>query len=331
MARNPALSNAPSLALAYPQITTANLASPARTHSMNRILAIVSVLGQDQKGVVARISTYLAEQDINIEDIEQRVLRGQFLMDMLVDITDATTSLDELITGLLSIGSEIGMDIRVTLHGERERRKVAILVSKEAHCLEQLITDHRAGLLHGELAIVAGNHESLAPIAAAAGIPFAWHPSDDKSAHEAFVLQHLERAGADVVVLARYMQILTPAIVNPYAGRIINIHPSLLPYFPGANPYRRAWEDGVRVTGCTAHFVTEELDAGPIILQDVFHIDVGVDAVDDVRRKGRALEGVVLSKALQLYLNNEVVVINGKVVFKPGMRTLLRDFGGSQQ
>ena len=297
---------------------------------MKRILAIVSVLGQDQKGVVARISTYLAEQDINIEDIEQRVLRGQFLMDMLVDITDATVSLDELITGLLAIGSEIGMDIRVTLHGERERRKVGILVSKEAHCLEQLIVDHRAGLLHGELAVVLGNHEALAGVAESAGIPFAWHPSDDKAAHEAFVLHELERAGADVVVLARYMQILTPTIVAPYAGRIINIHPSLLPYFPGANPYRRAWEDGVRVTGCTAHFVTEELDAGPIILQDVFHIDVGVDAVEDVRRKGRALEGVVLSKALQLYLNNEVVVINGKVVFKPGMRTLLRDSGGSR-
>jgi formyltetrahydrofolate deformylase len=124
------------------------------------------------------------------------------------------------------------------------------------------------------------------------------------------------------------MQILTGAVVQPYAGRIINIHPSLLPYFPGANPYRRAWEDGVRVTGCTAHFVTEELDAGPIILQDVFQIDVGVDTVEDVRRKGRALEGVVLSRAVQLYLNGEIVVLDGKVVFKPGMRTLLRDLRG---
>ena len=297
---------------------------------MNRVLAIVSVLGRDQKGVVARISTYLAEKDVNIEDIEQRVVRGQFLMDMLVDITDASVSLDELIPGLLAIGSEIDMEIRVTLHGKRERRKVGILVSKEAHCLEQLIADHRAGLLHGELTIVIGNHESLRPIAEGAGIPFAWHPSDDKAAHEAFVLEQLNAAGVDIVVLARYMQILTPTIVGPYAGRIINIHPSLLPYFPGANPYRRAWEDGVRVTGCTAHFVTEELDAGPIILQDVFHIDVGVDTVEDVRRKGRALEGVVLSRALQLSLNNEVVVINGKVVFKPGMRTLLREFGGEE-
>lgn len=295
---------------------------------MNRILAIVSVLGQDQKGVVARISTHLAKHDINIEDIEQRVLRGQFLMDMLIDITDASISLDELVTSLLDIGDEIGMDIRVTLHNERERRKVGILVSKEAHCLEQLIADHRAGLLHGELSLVAGNHESLRPIAEEAGIPFVWMASDDKAAHEGFVLEQLTAAGVEVVVLARYMQILTPTIVGPYAGRIINIHPSLLPYFPGANPYRRAWEDGVRVTGCTAHFVTEELDAGPIILQDVFHIEVGVDDVEDVRRKGRALEGVVLSKAVQLYLNNEVVVINGKVVFKPGMRTLLRAPGG---
>jgi formyltetrahydrofolate deformylase len=290
-----------------------------------RVLAIVSVLGRDQKGVVARISTHLAERDINIEDIEQRVVRGQFLMDMLVDITDASVSLDELITGLLAIGNDIGMEIRVTLHNQRERKRVAILVSKEPHCLEQLLADHRAGELHGEITAILSNHEDLRPLAEAAGIAFKWFPSEDKTAHEAFLLRELEAARAEVAVLARYMQILTPAVVAPYAGRIINIHPSLLPYFPGANPYRRAWEDGVRVTGCTAHFVTEELDAGPIILQDVFHIDVGVDGVDDVRRKGRALEGAVLSKALQLYLNNEVVVINGKVVFKPGMRTLLRD------
>ncbi|MCC7362963.1 MAG: formyltetrahydrofolate deformylase [Dehalococcoidia bacterium] len=294
------------------------------------MLAIVSVLGRDQKGVVARISTYLAERDVNIEDIEQRVVRGQFLMDMLVDITDASASLDELIPGLLAIGDEIGMEIRVALHGQRERKRVAILVSKEAHCLEQIVADHRAGVLNGELVTVLGNHESLRELAEGAGLPFDWHASTDKAAHEEFLVERLAAAKADVVVLARYMQILTGTVVQPFAGRIINIHPSLLPYFPGANPYRRAWEDGVRVSGCTAHFVTEELDAGPIILQDVFQIDVGVDTVEDVRTKGRALEGKVLSRALQLYLNNEIVVINGKVVFKPGMRTLLRDMGGPQ-
>lgn len=295
---------------------------------MPPVLAIVQVLGRDQKGVVARISTFLAERDINIEDIEQRVVRGQFLMDMLVDIAGSSVTLDELITGLLEIGREIGMDIRVSLHNQRKRPRVAILVTKEAHCLEQLIADHRGGDLNGDLVCVLGNHESLQPVATAAGIPFEWHTSEDKPAHEAFLLDRLAHYEADVVVLARYMQVLTPTVVQPYAGRIINIHPSLLPYFPGANPYRRAWEDGVRVTGCTAHFVTEDLDAGPIILQDVFQIDVGVDTVDDVRRKGRALEGVVLSRAVQLYLNNEVVVIDGKVVFKPGMRTLLRERSG---
>jgi formyltetrahydrofolate deformylase len=294
---------------------------------MSRVLAIVSVLGRDQKGVVARISTYLAERDVNIEDIEQRVVRGQFLMDMLVDITDASVTLDELIPGLLGIGGEIGMEIRVSLHGERQRKRVAVLVSKEEHCLEQLIADARTKELNGDLVAVIGNHEVLRPIAESAELPFSWHPSTDKEAHEEFLVRELERARADVVVLARYMQILTGTVVQPYAGRIINIHPSLLPYFPGANPYRRAWEDGVRVSGCTAHFVTEELDAGPIILQDVFQIDVGVDTVEDVRRKGRALEGAVLSRAVQLYLNNEIVVIDGKVVFKPGMRTLLRDSG----
>jgi formyltetrahydrofolate deformylase len=297
---------------------------------MARVLAIVNVLGTDQKGVVARISTYLAERDINIEDIEQRVVRGQFLMDMLVDITEASVSLDELITGLLAIGNEIGMDIRVTLQHKRERKRVAILVSKEEHCLEQLLADARAGDVHGDIACVLSNHETLRPIAETAGLAFESCPSDDKAAHESFLLERLDAYKADLVVLARYMQILTPTVVAPYSGKIINIHPSLLPYFPGANPYRRAWEDGVRVTGCTAHFVTEELDAGPIILQDVFHIDVGVDSVDDVRRKGRTLEGVVLSRAVQLYLNDEVVVINGKVVFKPGMKTLLRDFGGRE-
>ena len=292
---------------------------------MSRVLAIVSVLGRDQKGVVARISTYLAERDINIEDIEQRVVRGQFLMDMLVDITDASASLDELVTGLLRIGAEIDMEIHVTLQSQRHRRRVAILVSKEPHCLERLIADQKSGELDCEIVSVLSNHQTLRDVAEAAGLPFASHPSDDKSSHEDFLLNELTHCHAEVAVLARYMQVLTAKVVTPYAGRIINIHPSLLPYFPGANPYRRAWEDGVRVTGCTAHFVTDELDAGPIILQDVFHIDVGVDTVDDVRAKGRSLEGQVLSRALQLYLNNEIVVINGKVVFKPGMRTLLRD------
>lgn len=292
---------------------------------MQKYLAIINVLGGDQKGIVARVSTLLANNDINIEDIEQRVIHGQFMMDMMVDLQEMRGDLDGLVSDLNAIGAELGMDIRVMLHRERRARRIGILVTKEPHCLQQLIADATSGLLRGDIAVVLSNYDTLRPLAETHGLPFASHPADDMAAHESFLLEQLAEHRVDVVVLARYMRILSPRFVDAYAGNIINIHPSLLPYFPGPNPYRRAWEDGVRVTGCTAHFVTAELDAGPIILQDVFQIDVGVDTEADVRAKGRRLEGQALSRALQLYLNDEVLVLDGKVVFKPGMQTLLKD------
>src|SRR5262249_10983807 len=123
---------------------------------------------------------------------------------------------------------------------------------------------------------------------------------------------------ADLVVLARYMQILSARTIARYPFRIINIHPSLLPYHPGPNAYKQAWAEGVRVSGCTAHFVTEQLDAGPVILQDVFHIRVGEDSLDDVKTRGRDLEAKVLSQAVQLFLNDQLVVKDRKVIFRPG-------------
>lgn len=281
-------------------------------------LAIVSVVGRDQKGVVARVSTYLAGCNINIEDIEQRVMEGLFIMTMRVDLTDLSQSLDEMILGLKKIGEEMHMDVSVRLHSARERKRVAVLVSKEPHCLEQLVADRNAGLLNGDLVTVLSNHEVLRPIAERAGLPFESCPSTDKPAHEAFLLAKLREARADFVVLARYMQVLTGDVVRAYPSRIINIHPSLLPYYPGANAYKQAFEEGVRVSGCTAHFVTEQLDQGPVILQDVFHIRVGEDSLEEVKERGQALEGKVLSQALQLVLNEQLVVTDKKVLFRPG-------------
>ncbi len=286
---------------------------------MSKVLAVVSVLGKDQKGAVAQFATYLAERGINIEDIEQRVVYGLFLMDMLVDLKDITVDLSELITGLLETGKRIGMDVRVHLHSQRKPRKVALLVSKEDHCLRQLIEDQKAGHIYGQFACVLSNHPSLEPIAKEAGLPFAWKGHENLDEHFAWLDKELAKHGADLVVLARYMRILPPAIVSKYRFRVINIHPSLLPYFPGAAPYKQAFESGVRVSGCTAHFVTEQLDEGPVILQDVFHIDVGKDTLDDVKEKGLSLEANVLSKAVQLFLNEELVVVEGKVIFKPGV------------
>jgi formyltetrahydrofolate deformylase len=281
-------------------------------------LAIVSVVGRDQKGVVARISTYLAGCNTNIEDIEQRVMEGLFIMTMRVDLSDLSTSLDEMILGLKHIGDETHMDVSVRLHNARERKRVAVLVTKEPHCLETLLADHDGGLINGDFAVVLSNHDVLRPIAERRGIPFHSHPSTDKAAHERFLLERLREVRPDLVVLARYMQVLSPAMVHEYPHRIVNIHPSLLPYHPGANAYKQAYEAGVRVSGCTAHFVTEHLDQGPVILQDVFHIRVGEDTLDEVKERGKALEGKVLSQAVQLVLNEQLVVADTKVLFRPG-------------
>jgi len=281
--------------------------------------AVVSVIGRDQKGVVARISTYLASCNTNIEDIEQRVMEGLFIMTMLVDLSDLSITLDELVMGLRKIGEEINMETTLRLAGgPLERKRVAVLVTKEPHCLAQLVQDRDAGVLNGDLVVVLANHPDLEPLAREHRIPFAWAPSTDKATHEEFLLARLGEHKPDLIVLARYMQILSTRVIDRYPFRIINIHPSLLPYHPGSNAYKQAWEEGVRVSGCTAHFVTEQLDAGPVILQDVFHIRVGEDALEDVKARGRALEAKVLSQAVQLYLNDQLVVKDKKVIFRPG-------------
>jgi formyltetrahydrofolate deformylase len=291
------------------------------------VLAVVSVLGKDQKGVVAQFATYMADRGINIEDIEQRVVRGFFVMDMLVDLKDLNCDLTEVITGLLGLGKTIDMEVRVHLHSERRQKKLAVLVSREPHCLQQLVTDHKAGHLHGQIAGVFANHPDLEKLAGEAGLKFAWKSHDDLEAHFDWLLSSLQQCGADLVVLARYMRILPPRVIERFRYRIINIHPSLLPYFPGAAPYKQAYESGVRVHGCTAHFVTEQLDEGPVILQDVFHINVGSDTLEDVKRKGLELESQVLSKAVQLYVDEELVVVEGKVIFKPGISRFLKAAG----
>src|SRR4051794_31441195 len=297
---------------------------PSPPSPQQPVLAVVSVLGKDQKGVVAQFATYMADRGINIEDIEQRVVRGVFVMDMLVDLREINIDLSELITGLLELGGKMDMEVRVHLHSERRARKVAVLVSKEPHCLQQLVDDFAGGKLHGQVVGVFGNHPDLEPVAKKAGLPFAHHPSTDVEKHFEWLGRALREAQPDLIVLARYMRILPAAIVQQFRNKIINIHPSLLPFFPGAAPYKQAYESGVRVHGCTAHFVTEQLDEGPVILQDVFHINVGSDTLDDVKEKGLELEATVLSKAVQLFLDEELVVVEGKVIFKPGISRFLK-------
>lgn len=280
--------------------------------------AVISVIGHDQKGVVSRVSTYLATSGVNIERIDQNVMEGLFIMTMMVDLADLQMGLDQLILDLKAIGSDLSMEVTVRLHGERTRKRVVLLVSKEAHCLESIASAHQAGNLDAELVCVLSNHDDLKPIAEKYGLPFRSQPSTDKASHFQFIMRELVAAAPDLIVLARYMQILPPDLVQHFRNRVLNIHPSLLPYYPGANAYKQAYDDGVRVCGCTAHIVTEELDKGPIVLQDVFSIDVGQDSLDTIKGKGKALEAKVLLHATELIVNEELVVADSKVLFRPG-------------
>ena len=283
-----------------------------------KVMAVVSVVGKDQKGVVARVSTYLAEKSVNICDIEQRVMQGLFIMNMLVDLSDLDVDLNELMSGLSELGKTISMDIEVRLVGRQKQTRLIVMVTKEPHCLEQIIEDVQEERLKADVIGIWSNHETLRPMAEEAGFEFLHFNNPDRAARDAEIMAKLDEVRPDLIVLARYMQILPPDFVHRWENKIINIHPSLLPYHKGAHAYRQAWELGRRVAGCTAHFVTEDLDEGPIILQDVFHIDVGEDSLEDVKRKGQELESNVLSKAVQLFTNGELLVAEGKVVYKPG-------------
>jgi len=299
---------------------------------MPAIQAVIAVSGEDQKGVVARFATFLAERGVNILDIRQQVVHGRFLMDMLVDLGELAIPLDALVTGLLEVGAEVGMTARMLLHEPRKPKRVAVLVSKEPHCLARLIEDQgRDGFGgRGRICCVLSNHPDLEPLAREAGLPFEHRSSRQKPAHMQWLLERLQHHAPDVVLLARYMQVLPPEIVEPFRERVINIHPSLLPHFPGAAPYRQAYESGVRVSGCTAHLVTEQLDEGPIILQDVFHIDVGHDSAEEIAARGKALEASVLSDAARMMLDEKLAVVDGKIVFRPGLSTLF-DHGAGRE
>ncbi len=280
--------------------------------------AVVSVIGRDQKGVVSAVSTYLAKHGANVEKIEQTVMEGLFIMTMVVDLADLDLRLDQLVLDLKSIGDDMQMEVTVRLHGEKARKKIAVLVSREPHCLETLAESHRTGGLDADIALVLSNHQDLAPLAERYGMPFRFFPSTDKRAHMDFILSELGELAPDLVVLARYMQILPSDVVKAYKDRVLNIHPSLLPHYPGANAYQQAYDAGVRVCGCTAHVVTEDLDEGPIIFQDVFRIAVAEHGVDDIRKRGQELEAEVLHKAVQFYVRDEIVIADGKILFRPG-------------
>ena len=266
----------------------------------------------DQPGLIARVSGFLAESGLNIVDVDQHSsAEGRFFMRMVFDhVPDAEREALEL-RFAREIGEPFEMDYG--FHDAARTKRVAIMVSREDHCLSDLLWRWRSGDLGGELVAVVSNHPDHAGQAESVGLPFHHVPvdGDDRAAAERRALELVE--GVDLLVLARYMQILSPGFLRDLGAPAINIHHSFLPAFVGADPYHRAHERGVKLIGATAHYVTAELDAGPIIAQDVTRVDHR-DEVTDMIRLGRDVERLVLARAVMAHLDDRVLLDGDRTI-----------------
>jgi formyltetrahydrofolate deformylase len=266
----------------------------------------------DRPGLIAKVSGFLADSGLNIVDAAQHsTAEGRFFMRMVFDPVPARERAELERRFAAELGEPYEMEHRFD---ESERRKrVAIMVSREDHCLSDLLWRWRNDELGGEVVAVVSNHPDHAEGVGALGLPFHFIPIEPEARAEA-ERQVLEALGAvDLLVLARYMQILSPEFLDRLGAPAINIHHSFLPAFVGADPYRRAHERGVKLIGATAHYVTPELDAGPIIDQDVTRVSHS-DEVGDLQRIGRDIERLVLARAVTAHLDDRVLLDGERTV-----------------
>ncbi len=270
----------------------------------------------DTKGIVAEITGFIAGNGGNIIHADQHIdfQKKTFFMRIEWELQGFKIPDSEIGRAFSPIAEKFKMDWE--LHFSDEVKRVAIFVSKHDHCLYELLYRFKAGdFPGGELALVISNHLDHKGLVESFGIPFYHFPitKETKREVEEKEVELLQREEVDLIVLARYMQILSDWFVNQYRNRIINIHHSFLPAFVGAKPYHRAYERGVKIIGATSHYVTEELDQGPIIEQDVVRVSHR-DSVEDMIKKGRDLEKLVLARAVKWHLENKILVYDNKTV-----------------
>jgi formyltetrahydrofolate deformylase len=270
--------------------------------------ATITVIGRDKTGVIARVTNFLFELHANIEALEEQVTRGQFSMTLQASWKRDAMQVESLKTGLDTLAKSLGMEIKLRLTDPKRRQRFAVMVTKETHCFDALMNTR----LNAEPALVIGNHADFEPRARRHGLPFV-HPNWlDRSKSENEALKVLEEQEIDFIVLARFMKILSPNFVWRHKNKIINIHPSLLPSFPGPQAYRQAYEQGVKIAGVTAHFVSMRLDEGPIIAQGSFAITPGME-LQEIMARGQQLEAKILVKAVKLHLGKRLDVYWGVV------------------
>jgi len=278
----------------------------------------ISVVGADKRGVIARFTGEIFKAGGNIEDLEQHVQDQVFAMSVLVDVSELKISREEFEKNLQAAGADLQMEVKVSHQDRPQRARIGVLVTREPACLEALIRAQKSGTLGGDIVIVIGTSTELEKTAKAAGLPFHHVETGNQATNESKILELLSAANVDLVVLARYMRILSPKFVLRYLSRIINLHPSLLPSFPGAAAYRQAHQFGARVIGCTAHYVTTDLDRGPVIAQSAFTAEAnGPENPEDIIRRGQTLEGETLLRAVQLHLAGRLKIVRNKVEILP--------------
>ena len=269
----------------------------------------------DKVGIVAAVSQFVAQRSGSLVESNHHtdVENGYFYMRNVISADSLAVSLQQFREEFMPLADEFSMQWHVRDNSELQR--VVIMASHASHCLADILHRWKSGELPCQIPCVISNHENLRSMVEWHGIPFHHVPvpKEDKSAAFAKVTEIVERHQAETVVLARYMQIIPPAICEQFSGRLINIHHSFLPSFIGANPYQKAFDRGVKLIGATCHYVTEDLDEGPIIEQDVIRVNHSCDK-DDMVRLGRDVEQSVLSRGLRYHLEDRVLVRGNKTV-----------------
>jgi len=270
---------------------------------MKKTIVGITVVGKDREGIVAAFTNFVFQKKGNVEKVNQNVIKGLFGMYIEVSFIKKI-DIKKFEAELQRLAKKNKMDVS-THHEIDSEKNIAIFVTKESHCLKILLDSKSA--ITGKISVVIGTEKTLSLIVKKAKIPFVLVDEKDQSKAESKLIDVCKKYDVDLIVLARYMRILTPNFVWRYPNRIINIHPSLLPAFPGALAYAQAYERGTKIVGVTAHYVTENLDQGPIIFQDSFNVNPE-DSLESIRKKGQKLESNTLLRAVKMHLTNKLEV-----------------------
>ena len=278
---------------------------------MKKTVVGITVVGKDREGIVAAFTNFAFSKGGNIEKVNQNVIKGLFGMYLEVSFSKAA-DVRKFDLDIQSLAKKEKMDVS-THHETNSQKNIAVLVTKEPLCLQTIIANSK--LLKGKISVIIGTEKTLEQLAKKAKIPFVAIEDKIQSKAEEKIIQVCKQYNIDLISLARYMRILSPNFVWRYPNRIINIHPSLLPAFAGASAYAQAFERGTKIVGVTSHYVTENLDQGPIIFQDSFKVNPS-DTLEDMKIKGQKLEADTLLKAMKMHLENKLEVRWRKVHIK---------------